>query len=94
MFVTLLSHSRSLACLAKISNRTKYLSLNNKPCLARPTHVDLNLNKLHYYPFMISLDRCHRRRKTLNDFASKICFPNETEDVKLIDFNMIRRTNE
>ena len=49
-FIALLTFSRSLA--------TKYVSLNNKPCMIRPFLIDLNSVEFKYYPFMISLDKC------------------------------------
>ena len=39
-------------------NQTKCLSLNDEPCMIRPTLIDLNPVELKYYPFMISLDKC------------------------------------
>ena len=55
IFIALLSYSSSLARVAKV--RTKYLSLNDEPCMVRPTLIDLNLVELKYYLFMISLDK-------------------------------------
>ena len=46
-FTALLSFTRSLV--------TKCLSLNNVPCLARSTLIDLNPDELHYNPLMVSL---------------------------------------
>ena len=43
-----LSFGRSLA--------TKYVLLNNKPCMTRPAIIDLNPVEPTYYPFMITLD--------------------------------------
>ena len=40
LFIVLLSFSSSLA--------TKFLFLNNEPCMVRPTLIDLNL--VEYYP--------------------------------------------
>ena len=51
----LLNFSSSLACVAKV--QTKYLSLNDKPCMVRLTLFDLNLFELNSHPFMISLDK-------------------------------------
>ena len=48
VFRALLSFCRSLA--------TKYLSLNNKPCMI----TDLSPFELTYYPFMISLANGNR----------------------------------
>ena len=50
IFIALLSFSESLT--------TKCVSLNNEPCMIRPTLIDLNPVELNYYPFMISLDKC------------------------------------
>ena len=53
VFIVLLSSS-SLKREAKVSDRKKYLTLNDKPCIARPTLIDLNAVELKYYSFMIS----------------------------------------
>ena len=72
VFIVLLSFSCSLARVAKVSNRTKHLYLNNEPCLVRPTLIDLNLVELKYYPFIISLDKssgsymCFEKKKDIN----------------------------
>ena len=52
MFIVLLSFSESLA-----RSQTKCLSLNDEPCMVRPTLTDLNLVELKYYSFMISLSK-------------------------------------
>ena len=41
-FFTLLRFSGSLASMANVSNLTKCISLNNQPCMTRPTVNDLN----------------------------------------------------
>ena len=52
VLVVLLSFSESLAC-----DQTKFLFLNDEPCMARPTLIDLNPFELKYYPFKIILDK-------------------------------------
>ena len=47
MFIVLLSFSESLA--------TKCLLLNDKPCMVRPTFIDMNPFELKHYPSIISL---------------------------------------
>ena len=49
MFIGLLFFGQSLA--------TKCMSLNNKPCMARPFLINLNPVKFKCYPFIISLDK-------------------------------------
>ena len=36
---------------------TKCVSLNNDPCMIRPTLINLNHVNFKYYPFMISIDK-------------------------------------
>ena len=50
MFIAFISFSKSLA--------TKYLLLNDEPCMVRPTLVDMNPNDLKYYLIIISLNKC------------------------------------
>ena len=83
VFIILLSFSISLA--------TKCLFLNNKPCMVRPTRIDLNPVGLKYYPFMISLDKC---TQSCNVLSPKICVPKETKDINVKAFNMITNKNE
>ena len=55
--------------------------------MARPTLIDVNPDKckqgLHYYPFIINLDRCNGSCNTLDDTCSRICVPNKRENVNL-----------
>ena len=46
VFIALMSFSKPLA--------TKFLSLDNEPCMIRLFYIDLNYGELKYYPFMIS----------------------------------------
>ena len=48
LFIVFFSFSKSLA--------TKFLFLNDEPCMTRPTLTDMNSVELKYYPFMISLN--------------------------------------
>ena len=42
MLIGLLSFSESLASMANASNFTRWISLNDQPCMTRPTLIDLN----------------------------------------------------
>ena len=66
-FIALLSFIGSLALVANVSDHTKCVSLKNEPCIARATLIDLNLEELHRYPFMVSLDRCDKSRNNPDD---------------------------
>ena len=86
VFIALLSFSKSLS--------TKYVLLNNEPCMIKPFLIDLNPVELKYYSFMISLDKCNRSYNSVNDLSMRICLPSETEDVNIKVFNMITNGNE
>ena len=62
VFIALLSFSGSLTSMAKISNFTRFISLNNQSCMTRPTFFYFNPDECNhgfrYYPFMVNLDRC------------------------------------
>ena len=77
-FIALLSFNRTHASTALLSfNRTlvaKLKSLNNEKFLARSALISLNHNELHYYQFVVSLDRYNRRCNTLDDPSVKFMF--------------------
>ena len=77
--------------MAKVYDWTKCLSLNDGPCLVRPTLTNLNPVELEYYPFMISLDKCGG---SCNALSPKISVPKETKDINVKAFNMITNKNE
>ena len=53
---------RLLTRIAKVSNHTKYISLNNQQCMNQTTFINLHPKEctrgLRYYPFTVNLDRC------------------------------------
>ena len=85
-FIVLLSFRKSLAA--------KCMSLNNEPCMARPTLIDLNPTELNYYPFVISLDKCNEMCDVVDDLSTKICVPSETKGVNVKVFDMIMEINK
>ena len=54
------------------THKIKCISLNNEPCLARLTLMDLNTYELHYHPFMLNSDRCNGNCNTLDDATAMI----------------------
>ena len=72
---------------------TTCVSLNNIPCIVRPTLVDSNPIKLNYYLFMISRDKCNISCNVVDDISTKMCVPNKTKDANIKIFNMITRIN-
>ena len=70
------------------------MSLNNEPCIIRPTIIDLNPVELNYYPFMINLDKLDGSCSAVDYLSTKICVPSKTKDVNGKVFNIITRVNE
>ena len=70
------------------------MSLNNKPCMVRPTLIDLKDVEIKYYPFSISLEWCNRSCNSVNDLSVRICRPSKTKGVNVKVFSMITNRNE
>ena len=80
------------------SNHTKCILLTNQKYMVQPTLIDLHPNEysqeFHYYSFLVKLDRFVGSCNTLNDLSNKLCIPNNSEDINLSGFNMIKDINE
>ena len=57
-------------------------------------HLNEYSQELHYFSFVVNLDKCVGRFDTLNDLSNKVCVPNKTEYLNLSTFNMITGKNE
>ena len=84
--------------MANDSKFIECMSLNNHSSKTRPTLIDLNPEVhsqiLHYYAFMVNLDRCNGSWYTLDNLPSRIGVPNKKEDANLSVFSVIPRINE
>ena len=87
-----------LTGLVSGSNNTKCISLSNQKCEIQPTLTNLHPNEysqeLHYYTYVVKLDRCVGTYNTHNDLSNKVGVPDKTEDLNLSVFNMITGINE
>ena len=54
---------------------TKCVSLNNEPCMARSTLIDLNPVEFNHCPVMISLDKCSGGRNVVDALSTNIFVP-------------------
>ena len=56
--------------------------LSNKKCMIQPTLTNLHTNEysqeVHYYPFMVKLERGFGSCNNINDVSNKVCAPNKT----------------
>ena len=78
-----------------ITNVTaKCTSVNDQQNMVSPMLIDLNLDELCYYPFIISMSRCNESCNTAKDPFGRICVPNKIEDVNLKVFNIIKKLNK
>ena len=66
---------RSLASNSK--GHTKFFSLNNRPCQARPTLLDINSNEPLFYPFSLCVNKFGGSSNSIDDLFSGICVPDE-----------------
>ena len=66
---------------------TKCMSLDNEPCIARPTTIDLNLDEHNHglcsHQLMVGLERCVGSCNSIDDPSSRIYVPNKTKGVNL-----------
>ena len=82
-----------LTNIVDVSNHATCVSLSNQKCMIQSTLIHFHLNEysqeLHYYPFLVKLDRCVGSCNTLNDLSNKVCVPNKTGDLNIHVFNMM-----
>ena len=71
----------------------KYVSVNNQQCMISSMLIDLNLDELHYYPFIISMNRCDKGSNFVEDPFAKTCVPNKRENLNLNVHKMIKGIN-
>ena len=62
--------------------------------MGRSTLIDLNPDKLHYNPFIMTMNRCDGNCDTVEDPFGRTWFPYEMEDMKLKVFNTIKLIKE
>ena len=69
MFVGLLTR------IVSTTNQIKYVSLSSQKCTNQSTLINLHpyeyTQGLHYYPFVLNLDRCVGSCNTFQDWSSK-----------------------
>ena len=72
--------------------------LSSQKCITQTTLINVHPNEysqeLHYYPFVVKLDRCVGSCNILNDLSNKVRVPNKTEDLNTHVFNIITGKNE
>ena len=63
--------------------------------MIQPTLINSDPNKynqeLHYYPFVVKVDRCVGVNNTLNELSNIVCVPYKTEGLNIHAFNVITK---
>lgn len=77
-----------------VAKFVKYVSINKQQYIIKPTLIDLNVDQRHCYLFIINMNMCDGRCNTIDDPFGRIYFPNNSEDMNLKIFNMIKAINE
>ena len=62
--------------------------------MVTPTLIDLNLDELHHYPFIISMHSYNGSCNTIDGAFGRIWVPNKMEGISLALFKMIRGINQ
>ena len=70
------------------------MSLNKRPCQAKPILADINANEPVFYPFTVGVSKCGGSCKTVNDPYTRICVPNKSRQMYVKLFNLMSRVNE
>ena len=68
--------------------------MNNQPCMVRPTIMNFGSDELHYYPFIIIMNKFNGSCDAVADPFGRICIRNGMEDVNPNVFNMMKEINE
>ena len=77
---------RLLTGLVNGTSHTKCVLLSNQKCMTQPTLINLHPNGcrqgLHYYSFVVNLDRWVGSCNVLNDLSNKVCVPKKNRRFK------------
>ena len=81
-------------CSPSSVNPLECISMNNQECRVRPEIINVNSNKLLFYPFSIKTSKYSGSCNNINDPYAKLCVPDVVKNVNIKVFILISRTNE
>ena len=87
--LTILSYVNLLS-----TNQLSCISMNNQKCKVRPEILNVNSNKLVFYPFSIETSKCSGSCNNINDPYAKMCVPDVAKNLNVKVFKLMSRTNE
>ena len=92
MFIGLLSlctiGTFSESLISNSKELIKCLTLNNRPCQARPTLVNINSNETHFYLFTVSGNKCGGSCNTIDGLYAQVCAQNKTKNTNFKVFDL------
>ena len=68
--------------------------MSNQKCKIRPEIININSNKLLFYPYSVKINKCSGSYNNINDPFAKLCVPDVVKNINLKVFNLMSRTNE
>ena len=89
---TINSFDESLASNSEGS--IKCVSLNNRPCHARPTVVNSSFNENLSYPFTVSVNKCGGSCNTIYDPYVRVNASGKVNNMNVKVFNLVLEVNE
>ena len=98
MFIGLLSIctigsvSKSLASYSEAY--LNFISLDNWPCQAKPTLVNINSNQPLYCLDTVSVNKCGGSFNTIDDPRAWVCVPNKVRNMNVKVFYFMSGVNE
>ena len=77
-------------CNLSNMNPLECLSINNQESKVRPEIVNVNSNKLIFFPFSIRTSKCSGScNNDINDPDAKLCVPDVIKNLNIKVFNLI-----
>ena len=81
-------------CNVSRENSLGCVSMSNQECKARPKIINVNSNEPLFYPYSDKINKCSCSCNNINDPYAKMCVPDVVENLTVIVFNLMSRTNE
>ena len=63
------------------ANSLKYVSMSNQECNIRPEIININSNKLLFYPYSVKINKCSGSYNNINDPFAKLCAPDVAKNI-------------
>ena len=75
-------------------NSLECVSMNNQECRTRTKIININNDKLVFYPFSIKVNKCSGSCNNINDPYAKLCVPDVAKNINVKIFNLMSFTNQ